>query len=437
MNRRKMVLRAAGALLAIASLALALGSCAKAAPKEKVALRLWCLENEGMEKGYKALIEEYQKLHPEVSIKIEKFEYGTYIQTLQTAFPANNEADILELFGTWVGAYKDRLATAPSGVITPAKARERILAATLGGYLFGDALYGIPQEFNMEAGAVLVNTKIAEEAGVLGAIEGWKTFDDVAAAMSKMTQRQDGSMTRAGMCFTTLDGLGYTFLSLLKQYGAQLVDASGDFDPGVLDSAQARQALAVLKSWVDAGLVDPKLYNESANFSGEALMKGQAAAAIIGAWAIPEYGADYEEVVKTVRYYRLPYASKEPAFVAASGWGLAVSKNSKAQDAAWDFVKFAALDPKNARSWNVASGTLPALRENTEGEGKKTILASFLQFETHLDLMRYGSPVGHMQDSDMIVYDIIAGSLLSYLQGNATLDETLAKIRKQAAETQS
>ncbi len=42
-------------------------------------------------------------------------------------------------------------------------------------------------------------------------------------------------------------------------------------------------------------------------------------------------------------------------------WGLAVSGHSQAAAVAWDFVRFAALDPANAAAWNAATGTTPAL----------------------------------------------------------------------------
>ena len=52
--------------------------------------------------------------------------------------------------------------------------------------------------------------------------------------------------------------------------------------------------------------------------------------------------------------YGLPQESTVP-------WGLAVSGSSPAADVAWDFVRFATLDPTNAAAWNEATTTLPAL----------------------------------------------------------------------------
>lgn len=42
-------------------------------------------------------------------------------------------------------------------------------------------------------------------------------------------------------------------------------------------------------------------------------------------------------------------------------WGLAVSGSSAAVDVAWDFVRFAALDPTNAAAWNAATQTTGAI----------------------------------------------------------------------------
>jgi ABC-type glycerol-3-phosphate transport system substrate-binding protein len=52
--------------------------------------------------------------------------------------------------------------------------------------------------------------------------------------------------------------------------------------------------------------------------------------------------------------YGLPQESATP-------WGLVVSASGPAQEVAWDFARFVALDPANAAQWNAATGTPPAL----------------------------------------------------------------------------
>ncbi len=81
-----------------------------AQPAESVSLRLWTHQNNTFNAGYEALIQAFKASHPGVEITLETFDYDTYIQTLQTAMPAGEEADILQLFGTWTAEYAERLA---------------------------------------------------------------------------------------------------------------------------------------------------------------------------------------------------------------------------------------------------------------------------------------------------------------------------------------
>ncbi len=61
----------------------------------------------------------------------------------------------------------------PAALITLDDAKTKILGAPVGGYICQDKLYGIPQEYNIEYGAVLLNTRIAEEVGATNFLDGW------------------------------------------------------------------------------------------------------------------------------------------------------------------------------------------------------------------------------------------------------------------------
>ena len=84
---------------------------------------------------------------------------------------------MLQMFGSWTCSYSDNLATVPDGVMTMADAEAAFFPGPLGGYQCDNALYGMPQESNVEYGATLVNTAMADDAGV--GLDGWASFDDV------------------------------------------------------------------------------------------------------------------------------------------------------------------------------------------------------------------------------------------------------------------
>ncbi len=400
---------------------------------DTVTVRFWTHHNNAFNDAYLALFEEYQKSHPNVEIKLEDFDYDTYIETLQTAFPASEEADIMQMFGTWVNSYSSRLAPVPADVLTVEDAAAKVLAATLGGYIINDVLYGIPQEFNVEYGAALVNLEMAKEAGIEDISAGWADWDEFAADMKKLVKMEGDAMMRAAYHFTSMDAIAYTFLSLLKQYGGSVRDADGNF---AFNSEPAQKALLLMKKLVDEGLLDPTLYHDESNWTGDAVFEETSASAVIGPWVIADYKADFPDVVEKLAYVPLPSVGDSPEFIAASGWGLVVSNNSKVQDVAWDIVKFITLNAKNALEWNIGSGTLPALKENTAGDNAKELLTRFPYMEQHLKLLQYGSYQGHMKDSDQVVYDIFYNNILTMLQGNATIEETLKAIQEKAQETE-
>jgi multiple sugar transport system substrate-binding protein len=307
-------------------------------PAEKVQIRMWTHQNDSFNAGYTALGEKYTLAHPNVEILFETFDYDTYIQTLQTALPAKTEADILQMFGSWVCSYAEggNLAEMPTSLISLEEAKTSILGAPVGGYICQDKLYGIPQEYNIEYGAVLLNTKIAEEVGATNYMDGWADWEKVIEDGKKMAIVQDGVMTRAGLNFTGSDGIATMFHSLYLQYGGQYLK-DGVY---TVNTEEGVKTLELMKRLVDEGLVDPLLYNDEENWVGDSFFAETSAMGLVGPWAIPEYSGDYPEVAAATIYQLLPSVGSDPVFAAASGWGLSVSNNSKVQETAWDFVKF-------------------------------------------------------------------------------------------------
>lgn len=405
------------------------GDSAPAQPVgEKVTLRVWTHQNSSFNAGYEALAAEYMKQNPDVEIVFETFDYDTYIQTLQTALPAKTEADILQMFGSWVCSYANggSLAEMPTNVASMDEVKGKLLDAPVGGYICDGKLYGIPQEFNIEYGAVLFNTRIADEIGATNYKDGWATWDEAIEDLQKMAVSQDGVMTRAGLHFTGSDGIATMFHSLYLQNGGQYLK-DGTY---IVNTPEGLKTLELMKRLVDAGLVDPLLYNDEENWVGDSYFAETSAAGLIGPWAIPEYSGDFADIAEVTVYQPLPTAGNTPVFAAASGWGLTVSANSQAQQTAWDFVKFVTLDSANALQWNLASGTLPAVEDDIKGENAQKLVAEFPYFEPFLGFLEYGQYEGQFPDRDFVWYEVVYPEVLNYLQGNATAEETLETIEK-------
>lgn len=396
------------------------------AQDEAITLRLWAHQEGAFNSGTQALIDAYMEEHPNVTIEIETFEYDLYIQTLQTALPAGDEADILALFGTWVCSYADRLAPMPEGLIDTSV----FFDAPLDGYTCEGGTYGLPQEFNLEYGAVLVSEDMFTAAGLTYPPQ-WASWDEFIADTSALAQMgDDGQMSVAGYHFTNADAVTFAFLAGILQNGGNYWNE--DRSAFTFNTPEAKATVEHMMRMVEAGVIDPVLFNDSSNWGGDAFFTNQTASVLIGPWAVAYGLGDFPDF-GNFDYVALPSFGDTPAFAADSGWGLTVSSNSPHADVAWDFVQFATANADNAIGWNNTSGTIPALKELVDNEAYKTQLLEAQPWLTAvLPLLQYGSYIGDMPDRDLVFYDIVYPYILETLQGLSSVDETLQYIEEDA-----
>ena len=389
-------------------------------------IRIWTHTNKSFNKAYQALADEYMAENPDVSISLETFEYDTYIQTLQTSLPAGTEADVLQMFGSWTCSYSSNLAPVPGDVATVDEARDEFFKGPLGGYVCDDELYGLPQESNVEYGATLVNTAMAEDAGV--SLDGWDSYDDFKADAKAMTVTSGDKISRSGYHFTTNDGISYTFLSLILQNGGAYIAEDGTF---TFTTPEAKESLELMKSFVDGGIVDPVLFDDVSNWVGDCFFTEQCAMGLVGPWVVPEYAGDFPDVAAVTEYVALP-TLENGEFAADSGWGLTTSAASQEQDVAWDFISYVTQNADNALQWNLSTGTLPALKENVEGDARDQLVAEASYTEPFLDILADAQYLGSLPDRDRLFYKIIVPNVLEALSGKVTVDEALSAIDQEA-----
>jgi multiple sugar transport system substrate-binding protein len=239
---------------------------------------------------------------------------------------------------------------------------------------------------------------------------------------------EDGVITRAGYHFTTNDGMAYTFLSLILQNGGSYLADDGSF---TFQTPEAKASMELMKSFVTEGIIDPTLFTDTTNWVGDCYFTELCAMGLVGPWVVPEYAADFPDVAANTVYVPLPTLDN-PKFAADSGWGLTVSSDSPEQDLAWDFVSFVAANAENALSWNLATGTLPAMSANAEGAAKDQIVAKAPYMEPFLGILGNAQYLGSLSDRDRLFYKIIVPSVLDVLTDQATVDDALATIDQEA-----
>jgi ABC-type glycerol-3-phosphate transport system substrate-binding protein len=385
-------------------------------------LRLWTPQNDAHNAADQSLIAAYTAANPGVTIIQETFDPATYPRMLADALAGGTAADIVHLpVSACALAAGGALAETPATLLTPADAATRFYPAAVGAYLCDNRLYALPQSLDPVYGVALVNTVTAAQAGLTDIAAGWANWDELVADARALAAGQGSGMTRAGFHFIGADALPAMFYSLILQNGGQVV-TNGTL---TVNTPQGAAALGQMKRLVDEGAIDPTVFNEAGGPIGPAVAEGRAAMGLVAPSAVVALVAARPDVAATLATVPLPPAGGAPGLVAGPGRALAVSRGSAAPDVAWDFVRFATLDPTNSLQWSLTAGTLPALRANGEGAAAEQLLARAPQFAAWLPLLPLAQPNGV---ADRVSRDVVYPRLLTFLQGGATAEETLAAI---------
>lgn len=399
------------------------------APAEKVTLRLWSHQNAAFQKGNEEIIAKFTAQNPNIEIKYENFNYDDYIQTIQTAMAAKNEADVIELFGTWTCSYAKggRLAEVPADVMTYEQAQQVYFKAPLDGYYCDNKLYGLPHEFNLENGGALVNPALFDKHGVAYPPQ-WNTFADMIADAQKLTEFEGDKMMVSGFDPVTGDGTSFTFLAgILQQGGKYFAEDGKHFN---FDTPEARKTIQMMVDLAQKDkVVDPVLFNDTENQVSTAFFTGNIAIGFVGSWAAGEGKIEFPDM-KFDYVLIPPYFGTEQKFAADSGWGKVVSVNTKHPAEAWKLVKFMAAEQDSALTWNIETKTIPAMKALVDNPEKLLAAAPFIK--PTFELLPHGQYIGDLTERDQLFYDIIYPAILEAMQGVTSVDEAATKINTEA-----
>ena len=382
----------------VASLAVGCGSSggsdteeAEESSGEKTTLTFWCHENEPWIKSYEAMAEKFEAENPEYDVVVESYPMSVYMDKIQTALTDENGGpDIIALWGGMAAPFiaSDALSAVPDDLA--ADMDEDFMEPTVGIYKKNGTYYGVPMEYNLEYGGMVVNKKLFEEAG----LEYPQTWEELRA-VSKQVAKVNGDVVEMGG-FECIDGdaLINNFLAMILQQGGNYIEEDGSVN---FATEEGITALNELLSIVKDG--ECTLENLSAGeYCFNDVYQDKAFMSSVGTWAIGEgtdsyeltYGEDFE-------YVAVPQYGDEMAFTSESGWGLIVPANGANVDAAWDYVRFF-TDSENLVEHNIACNQLPPRTSMLDSE---EYLEAMSNIDFILDILPYGKWRGSYSASAM------------------------------------
>ncbi|MCI9341240.1 MAG: extracellular solute-binding protein, partial [Dorea sp.] len=157
----------------------------KDASDGKTTLTFWCHENEPWVKAYKEMAEKFEDANPDYKVEVQDYPFKVYNDKIQTALTSSTAGpDIVAVWGGTAPSFiaSDALAEVPEDLVK--EFEEDYMAPTLGIYQKEGKYYGVPMEFNLEYGGMIVNKKLFDDAE-LSYPETWEELRKISKDVSK------------------------------------------------------------------------------------------------------------------------------------------------------------------------------------------------------------------------------------------------------------
>lgn len=389
----------------------------------KTKLTFWCHDNAPWVEAYEEMAAKFEEKYPEYTVEIQDYPFDVYNDKIQTALTSSTAGpDIIAVWGGTAPSFieSDALSEVPEDL--SAQMKEDYLAPTLGIYTKEGKYYGVPMEFNLEYGGMIVNKKMFDEAGV----KYPQTWDELRTVSKELAVKNGSVVDPAGFMMVDTDALICNYLAMILQQGGQYIQDDHSVNFATPEGVTAmNEILSMVKG------TECDLENLTANeYCYHDVYQDKGYMASVGSWAIGEgtgvyeltYGEDYE-------YVPVPQYGEQMAFASETGWGIMVPKNSANVDAAWEFVKFFS-EPGNLVKHNIACSQLPPRKSLLDNEEYREAMPNI---EFLLDIMESGQWMGPYNTSAM--REIFNAMFIELCETeNPDVESALAEVSKQISE---
>ena len=392
----------------------------------KTVINFWCHENKPWIEAYEETIKRFEKEHPEYDVKLSNYPFDVYNQKIQTALTSGKgEVDIIAVWGGTAPNFieTDALAEVPEDIVK--ELESDYLDPTLGVFQKEGKYYGVPMEFNLEYGGMIVNKKLFEEAG----LSYPQTWEELRETSKKVAKKNGEVMEMTGFDMIDADALICNYLSMILQQGGQYLEEDHSIN---FATPEGVKAIEEIVSMVKDGETSLESLT-SGEYAFNRTYQDKGFMASVGSWGIGEgtgsydltYGEDFE-------YIPVPLYGDEVAFASETGWGIMVPENSQHKDAAWEFIEFFS-QPENLVKHNIACNQLPPRKSLLDNEEYREAMPNITFL---LDIMEKGQWMGPYNTSAMREFLMRCSSLFARRK-NPDIEKALKEVsEKITAECQ-
>lgn len=365
--------------------------------------------------NFAQIIAEYNKIHPNITINYRKLRYDEYERELVNALAEDRGPDIFSINATWVKRYANKISPMPAQItmaypvvrgtlkketFPELRTKKSLTLASLkSGFLdtvYNDVtveiydqtlrantrkIYALP--LAIDTLGTFYNKDLLNNAGIVELSGYWnKQFQKDVKKLTK--QSATGQILQAGVALGTganIERASDILAALMLQNGTTVVDNQGkvlfrqyvrekDYNPGT----------DAIRFYTDFANPTKDVYswNKTLPNSLEVFIQGKLAIMFGYSYDIPIIRARAPKLNFEVKPFPQIEGRNDPKNV-VDYWVETVSKKSRNQSEAWDFIQFAAAQPEMAKLYLNSTKRVAAIKSLVKAQVSDEELGVFAQ----------------------------------------------------------
>ncbi len=294
-------------------------------------------------KFFPKFAQEFEKLHPNIKVKVRVINWAAGQQVLNTEIGGGNPPDVAIIGTRWLPGYvKDGLIQPLTSFMTPSFAHE-FYSAALNSVKYNGVQYSLPEAMSVRL--LIYNKNLFKKAGIAGPPKTWTQLAADAIAIHKKTG-QSGYALVGSQVETSLD-YWYTMWG----FGGNILKGT----KGTANSPADVKALQFLVNLIHSGGTQPSVTASTRSGLEPVFASGKIGMMIDGPWLVPLALANKIPIGVANIPSQPGVAAANPAITDS----FVMFKNSH-EKASWEFAKF--MFTKSVRAYfDKAEGMLPTM----------------------------------------------------------------------------
>ncbi len=314
-------------------------------PDEKVNLTYWRLFDD--RDTVQPIIDEYQKLHKNITITYKKVSFDNYEKQIIDELAAEKGPDMWMIRNDALPRHKDKLTPMPEDMMSSETYRTTFMDVAKDDFVLDNRIYGVP--LSVDSLALFYNKDLFNKAGIS---QPPATWDELITDVNKLTKAKGTSISQSALAMGTagnVSGAADIVGWLMMQNGATMIDqAKGQATFNARHKTEDGQAYYPGVSALEfyTSFADPTKQTYSWN-SGMAnnldlFLNSKAAMVLTYSYQVKLLQAKAQSKTPKLEFDVAPAPQIKDGITVnmANYWGEVVSKNCQYPEIAWDFLKY-------------------------------------------------------------------------------------------------